>query len=287
MNKQKTNWVSLLGMPNAGKSTLLNALVGQKISIVTPKPQTTRDIIRGIKVIDSTQLIFVDTPGIFEPKNQAGKVMVKLAWQGVAGVNQVFLITDISRYNSDENLSIIKKLSYEDVKVSLIINKIDLVQRQVLLGIIDFMKEVHPFENIFLISALKKNGLNELLDHLVKTSSEEPWPFNEGEVTDAPFKFQVAEIIREKIFMNTHEEIPYKADVEIIDVKEEPKITRISADILVRSDAHKKIMIGKGASLIKAIGTQARKELERSLGKKVFLATNVRVVKAGSSMGYE
>jgi GTP-binding protein Era len=287
MNKQKTNWISLIGIPNVGKSTLLNALVGQKISIVTPKPQTTRNLIRGIRVIDGAQLIFVDTPGIFAPKNQAGKVMVKLAWQGIAGVDQVFFITDVSRYNSDENMPVLKNLNQEKVRASLIINKIDLIKKEDLLGIIDSMKELYPFENIFLVSAMKKNGLKDLLDYLVNTASNEPWPFSEGEITDAPFKFQVSEIIREKIFMNTHEEIPYNVEVEILSVKEEENMIRISADILVRSESHKKIIIGKGASLIKKIGMAARIELEKSLKKKIFLATNVKVTKTPFPIRYE
>lgn len=280
MNKQQTNWISLIGTPNVGKSTLLNALVGQKVSIVTPKAQTTRTLIRGIKIIDSTQLIFTDTPGIFSPKNQAGKNMVKLAWQGIAEANQVMLITDTFQYNSEENLSIINRLKQEHLKVSLIINKIDLIRREALIAVINEMKEIYPFENIFLISALKNNGLKELLQHFVQTATLEPWPFGEEDITDAPFRFQIAETIREKIFLNTHEEIPYNVEVEISSIKEEPKLTRIAAEILVKSEGHKKIIIGKHASLIKRIGTSSRIDLEKSLGKKVFLSTNVKLSKA-------
>lgn len=262
-----------------GKSTLLNALVGQKVSIVTPKPQTTRNLIRGIRILKSTQLIFVDTPGIFAPKNQAGKDMVKLAWQGVAGIGHVFLITDTTQYDSTDNLSLINKLKQEGVKISLIVNKIDLIRRQGLLAIINSMKEIYPFENIFLVSALKQNGLDELLTYLVQTAIPEPWPFGKDEITDAPFKFQVAEIIREKVFINTHEEIPYNVEVEISSIKEEPALTSIFAEILVKSNGHKKILIGKGAGLIKKIGMDSRIELQKTLNKKVFLSTNVRIVK--------
>jgi GTPase len=285
--KQQTNWISLIGVPNVGKSTLLNSLVGQKISIVTPKPQTTRNLIRGIKIINSTQLIFVDTPGIFAPKNQAGKIMVKRAWQGIAGVNQIFLITDISKYNSSGNISIIKKLNQENARASLIINKIDLIKKEELFEIINSMKELYSFENIFLVSALRKKGLKELLAHLVKTSVYEAWPFSKGEITDAPLKFQIAEIIREKIFMSTREEIPYNVDVEIPSIKDDQKLMSIEAEILVRSNSHKKILIGKGASLIKKIGMTSRVELEKTLHKKVFLSTNVKVARPSSSIGHE
>ena len=277
MSKQKTNWVSLIGIPNVGKSTLLNAFIGQKVSIVTRKPQTTRVLIKGIKIIGSTQLVFVDTPGIFIPKSKKDKVMVRFAWQSIADVNQVFLITDISNYNSENNLSIIKKLKLEGIKANLIINKIDLIKKEKLLEIIDFMNERYSFENIFLISALKKNGLDKLKNYLVQTAIEEPWSFAEDEITDAPLKFQVAEIIREKIFIMTHKEIPYNVEVKILSVEQKPKLISILTDILVQNQNHKKILIGKNASLIKKIGMSARIDLERMLDKKVFLSNNVKM----------
>ncbi|NRA73603.1 MAG: GTPase Era [Rickettsiales bacterium] len=277
MNQQKTNWITLMGTPNVGKSTLLNALMGQKISIVTRKPQTTRNVIKGIKIINSTQLIFIDTPGIFAPKNEKGKLMVKLAWQNVVDSNQVFLITDISQYNSNDNLSLIAKLKQENVKASLIINKIDLIKREELLPVISAMKDLYPFENIFLISALKKDGFDKLLEYLIQTAIEEPWPFAEDEITDAPLKFQITEVIREKIFINTHEEIPYNVEVRLFSMKQEQNLISILVDILVKNQNYKKILIGKKASLIKRIGMYARMDLEKMLGKKVFLSTNVKV----------
>lgn len=275
--KQKTNWVALLGAPNVGKSTLLNALVGQKISIVTPKPQTTRTLIRGIKIIDDTQLIFIDSPGIFSPKNELGKEMVKLAWQSVEGVDQICLVIDAAKHSKPESLAIIETLQDKKLKYSLILNKIDLVKKPELLEFITFLSTKGDFENIFLISALKNDGLDKLLKFLKETAIQEPWPFERDQVTDAPLRFMIEEIIREKVFLNTHAEVPYNTHVKVMDLTTEEGILIIHADILVKHQKHKKILIGTKAQMIKKIGTSARHALNDVLNKKCRLYTNIKV----------
>lgn len=273
-----SNWIAVIGAPNVGKSTLVNALVGQKVSIVTPKPQTTRNIIRGIKIVGDAQLIFTDSPGIFAPRNELGKIMVKSAWQCLEGADQVCLVVDATTYSSHENISIIKTLKQKKLQYSLVLNKIDLVKKPDLLTFISFFNEQDSYKNIFLISSLKKDGLDKLFKFFIETAKPSPWPFQRDQITDAPLYFTIAEVIREQIFINTHEEIPYNVQIEIADLKEEQGRTIVHADILVRDMNHKKILVGAKAQMIKKIGTAARQELNKMLNKRFCLLTNVKIL---------
>lgn len=274
----KSNWITFIGVPNSGKSTLLNKLIGTKISIVSPKVQTTRSLLKGIKVIDDTQLVFTDTPGIFQTaKSNLEKHMLNSAWGSLQDANTICLIMDCTKANNEENQSLLKNLQENKVKFSLILNKIDLIQKDMLLPLIAQLSKEYEFENIFIISALKADGLHDLEKHFVKTAIDSPWHYNADDITDAPLRYLVAELIREKIFFNADQELPYNMAVEIDKWEDTGKLAKISATIKVVRQAHKKMIIGSGGLMLKKIGTQARHDIESLLAKKVFLTMFVKV----------
>lgn len=275
---QKANFITFIGAPNVGKSTLLNKLMDQKLSIVTHKAQTTRTSLKGIKVFGDTQLIFIDTPGLFEPHTYSDKIMVDCAWQMISGTDHVCLLVDAKSPLTSFNKDIIAKLQKEKIPIILIINKVDTVEKVTLLDAAKKLNELYNFEHTFMISALKGKGTDDLISHFTSTALPQPWPFSENEITTAPINFMVSEIIREKIFIYTNKEIPYSTNVEVEHWEKKGETEMISILIQVRDKNHKKIILGSRGSLIKKIGTKARSEIEELLEKKVYLRTHIKII---------
>lgn len=284
---QKTKFITFVGAPNVGKSTLLNLLMDQKISIVTPKAQTTRTSLKGIKIFGETQLIFIDTPGLFTPKTYADKAMVDCALQMISGTDEVALLIDAKNPITSANKKIIENIKQENTPAILLINKIDQVKKIELLEVTRKLNELHNFKHTFMISALKKKGIDSLLDHFISSAEAFPWPFPENEITTAPIKFMISEIVREKIFLFTNKEIPYYTYVEVEHWKEQEKTDVIDILIRVRDRNHKKIILGSQGDLIKKIGTKARIEIEELLNKKIFLRTHIKISSIDQIMQYK
>ncbi len=274
---RKTNWIAFIGLPNVGKSTLVNQLVGEKVSIITPKAQTTIQSLRAIKIDGDTQLVFIDTPGIFSAKTPREKQMVKLAWQKLAEADVICIMVDAQKALDESTNLLMQQLKKRSFSYNLIINKIDKIAKPQLLHIAAKLDQLRIFENIFMISALKKDGIDKLNEYFLKTARLSEWFFTEDEITDAPLYFLVSETIREKIFFNTHNELPYNVKIEIVSWKKKKDMTIIHANILVKNESHKKIIIGKSGEILKKIGTQSRKEIERLVGTKIFLETHVKI----------
>ncbi|MEN2994434.1 MAG: GTPase Era [Thermodesulfovibrio sp.] len=274
----KCGYVALIGRPNVGKSTLLNTVIGEKISIVTEKPQTTRNRIIGIKNLPNAQIIFVDTPGIHRPRNKLGEFMVKEAQEAMDMVDLIVLMVEPESPRDDE-LEIIKKLNKLNKPVILVINKIDKVAKQSLLPIIDLYKDIYPFKEIIPISALKNDGVERLVERIVYYLPESSKLYPEDMLTDQAERFMVAEFIREKIMKYTHDEVPYSVAVDVERWEETEKIINIGVNIYVEREGQKIIIIGKKGERLKKIATEARLELERLLGTKIFLQVWVKVRK--------
>jgi GTP-binding protein Era len=280
----KSGFVSIIGRPNAGKSTLLNALVGEKVAIVTHKPQTTRNRILGMVNVKARkghaagQVVLMDTPGVHKPESQLDKRMMQEVHDALEGCDLILLIVDATQKfgTGDEFvLNIVKK---SGGKTMLLLNKIDLLPKDKLLPMIGDYSNLHTFTDIIPISAQKKNGLDTLLDIVVKHLPEGPRYFPADQITDQPERFLVAEMIREKVLMTTGQEVPYATAVVIEKYEESKKLLRISAAIYCEREGQKAILIGKGGSMLKKIGTSARIEIEKRLGTKVFLELFVKVV---------
>ncbi len=270
--------VALIGAPNAGKSTLLNALVGAKVSIVSRKVQTTRSLVRGIALKDQAQVIFVDTPGIFAPKRRLDRAMVTSAWGGASDSDVVALLVDAKRGIDDETAAILEKLA--DVKQTkvLILNKIDTIEAQMLLKLAADINEKVAFTETFMVSALKQHGLDKLLDRLAAMMPPGPWLYPEDQISDAPLRSLAAEITREKIFERLHDELPYQITVETDDWKDQRDgSARVEQTIFVTRDSHKKIVIGEGGQMLKSIGSAARKDIMEAAETKVHLFLFVKV----------
>jgi len=276
----KSGFVGIIGLPNVGKSTLLNQLLGTKVSIVSPKPQTTRFNIRGVLTRDNFQIVFVDTPGIHDAKSLFNQLMVKEALNALQEVDIILWVMDVTHRIPEEEkiLDLIKKANKPAI---LVLNKIDLIKKQELLPIIDYFSKLYDFHAIIPISALKNDGLDRVLDELVKLLPEGPFYYESHQVTDLPLNLLIAEIIREKIFLLTYQEIPYSAAVKVEEIKEEPEknLLYIQATIFIERDSQKGIIIGKGGKMLKKIGTLAREELEFLLGKKIYLDLWVKALK--------
>lgn len=271
--------VALLGAPNAGKSTLLNALIGAKVAIVTHKVQTTRARLRGLLVEDDTQLVFIDTPGIFQPKRTLERAMVKAAWQAVEDADRLCLIYDAERGPPDEGaLAILKGIADAGRKVIVVLNKIDRVQKPRLMPIAEAFGAHPAVERIFMISAEKGDGLADLKSHLLTSAKPGEWLFPEDELTDQPLRLMAAEITREKLFLNLHQELPYSLTVETEDWKDlADGSARIAQIIYVMRDGHRGIVIGQGGRTIKAVRQQAQRDLEAFLERPVHLFLEVKV----------
>ena len=276
--KTRCGFVALVGAPNAGKSTLLNKLVGTKVSIVSPKVQTTRTRVLGICIEDQTQIAFIDTPGIFAPKRRLDRAMVAAAWGGAAEADDVVLLIDASKGITRDAEAIIQRLKETKRKVILALNKVDQVQKPILLDLATKLDAAGVFSDIFMISALKGSGVSDLMTFLTARMPEGPWHYPEDQVSDLPERMLAAEITREKVFLQLKQELPYRITVET-EKWEERKDGSIKIDqlLFVQKDGHKQIVLGKGGQQIKRIGEAARRELEEILDCKVHLFLFIKV----------
>lgn len=264
--------VALVGAPNVGKSTLLNQLVGQKVSIVSPKVQTTRSRILGLTIEGATQLIFVDTPGIFTPKKRLERAMVAAAWAGAEDADLIVLLVDAQRGVDRDTRAILGRLKDAGRRVILALNKIDVAKRAGLLPLTDGLVKEGIFDTVFMISGLSGDGVGDLKAHLAKHAPEGPWLFPEDQLSDMPMRLIAAEVTREQIFLQLHQELPYAAIVETETWEEfRDGSVKIGQAIHVERDSQKAIVLGKGGSQIKQIGAKARAELETMLDRKVHL----------------
>ncbi len=279
-NNTHCGFVALLGAPNAGKSTLMNSLVGSKISIVTHKVQTTRTRFIGIALHKDSQLIFVDTPGIFAPRKRLERAMVSAAWAGASDADVIVLLVDAERRVDENTRRIIDGLKETGQKAILAINKIDAIRRDSLLGLSEELNEIGDFSETLMISALKGDGLEDLMETIVKYLPKGPWLYPEDQMTDITERMLAAEVTREKFFLRLHEELPYAATVETESWQEKKDgSVRIEQVIYVERETQKAIVIGKGGRSLKEIGKMARAELEEMLDRRVHLFIFVKVRK--------
>jgi GTP-binding protein Era len=277
-NNTRCGFVALIGAPNAGKSTLMNALVGVKVTIVSRKVQTTRSLVRGIAIEGDAQIIFVDTPGIFAPKRRLDRAMVTSAWGGAGDADVIALLVDVKKGITDEVQNILKKLALVGQKKVLVLNKIDSIDHPRLLKLAADLNEKVQFTDTFMISALKGHGLQKLRETLAPMMAPGPWLYPEDQVSDAPLRSLAAEITREKLFERLHDELPYESTVETELWKEQPDgSARVEQTIYVTREGHKKIVIGEGGRTIKSIGTAARKDIMEAAETKVHLFLFVKV----------
>jgi len=279
----RCGFVAVIGAPNAGKSTLVNALVGAKVSIVSPRVQTTRSIVRGIAMFGDAQVIFADTPGIFQPKKRLERAMVAAAWAGAADAEVILLVVDSAKAGKHADADADTDRIIEDIKLSkrkaiLALNKVDVADKQKLLDLTARLHATGAFDEIFMISALTGDGLTELRDRLASLMTPGPWLFPEDEVSDMPARLLASEITREKLFLNLRQELPYSCAVETERWEEKPDgSVRIEQVIYVSRETHRPIVLGNGGQRIKSIGASSRNELEDLLGRRVHLFLHVKV----------
>lgn len=279
MGSFRSGYVSLIGRPNVGKSTLLNAILGEKIAIVTPKPQTTRNRITGIKTLPQAQIIFIDTPGIHKPRQILGEKMNRLAYESLEDVDIVLFMVEPEMPGSGD-FFVLERIRQVRKPVFLLINKVDTIRKPYLLPIIEEYNRLFAFREIMPVSALKTYGVDQLIETLEKSLPEGPKLYPDDIVTDQMERFMVSEIIREKIIEMTKEEVPYSTAVEVEEWTErEDGIVFIRANIYIERDGQKGIIIGKQGSRLKSIGTEARHEIESLLGTRVFIELWVKVKK--------
>lgn len=275
---RRCGFIALLGAPNAGKSTLINALVGSKVAIVTPKVQTTRTLLRGIAMEGAAQLVFLDTPGIFAPRRRLDRAMVTAAWSGAHDADIVAVLIDAKSGLNDDAQALLKKLNEVRQPKVLILNKVDLVEKAKLLALAQAANDAAKFEATFMISATKGDGVADVRQWLASHVPQGPWHYPEDEVSDAPVRQLAAEITREKLYLKLHQELPYQSTVETEAWTERKDgSVRIEQTIYVERDSQKKIVLGKGGQSIKAIGEVSRRELAELLEKKVHLFLFVKV----------
>ena len=284
MEEFRSGFLTIIGRPNVGKSTLLNNIIGTKVSIVTPKPQTTRDNVKAIFTADKMQLVFIDTPGLHKGRDLLGKRMSRNVADAIEGVDLALLLVDVSKEMNAQDKFVIKWLTSNvgsenrKVKVFLLLNKIDIVEKSKLLQIIETYKNMFTFDEIIPISALKKENFSLLFDEIYKVLKPGPAYYPPEQTREQDEDFIVSELIREKILLFTHEEVPYSVAVRVEEMTErENDVLYISAAIYVEKDSQKGILIGKKASMLKKIGERARKDIETALSKKVFLDLTVKV----------
>jgi GTP-binding protein Era len=274
----RCGFVALIGAPNVGKSTLVNALVGSKVTIVSRKVQTTRALIRGIVIERNAQIILVDTPGIFAPRRRLDRAMVSTAWSGAHDADLVCVLLDAKAGLDEEANAILAKLESVAHPKILVLNKVDLVQREKLLALAQGANERMRFEHTFMISALSGDGVNDLRQTLAKLVPAGPFLYPEDQMSDAPMRHLAAEITREKIYSHLHQELPYQSTVETDSwTDRKDKSIRIEQTIYVERESQRKIVLGKGGATIKSIGAQARAELAEIMGVPVHLFLFVKV----------
>ena len=275
----RSGFVSLIGRPNVGKSTLLNTLINQKIAITSNKPQTTRNIIQGIYNEEGYQIVFVDTPGIHKPLNKLGKVLNKEAQSLTKDVDVVLFVVDAKDGIGAGDKKIIESLKGTDSPVILVLNKIDKMNEPELIKAINDYKDLYDFAEIVPISALQNNNVYVLLNVIKKYLTDNMRYFDDDMITSSSLSFMVSEFVREKIFRMTEEEIPHSITCITSKYEEKKDIVNITVDIIVDRDSIKKIVIGKQGSLLKAVGTEARKDIQELIGKKVYLELYVKTIK--------
>jgi GTPase len=278
-----SGFVCILGRPNAGKSTLLNALVGEKLAIISPKPQTTRNRIQGIIHVAAAkgriggQVILVDTPGVHKPDSSLGRKMMLEIGEALEGCDLILLLADVTQKSSTGDRFVLEMAKRSKTPIFLLLNKIDRIEKGKLLPIIDEWRKLHDFKEIIPISALKKTGLDMLLERLLRILPEGPRYFPEDQTTDQPARFMAAEIIREQVLLTTKEEVPYSTTVIVEQFEEGERLTRIAAAIYCEREGQKGILVGKRGQMLKKIGTAARLQIEKMTGTRVFLELFVKV----------
>ena len=279
----RAGFVSIVGRPNAGKSTLLNALVGEKIAIVTEKPQTTRMNIQGILNVKAqrgrpaAQIVFIDTPGVHKPDSRLNRKMMQEIHAALESRDLILLLVDVTDKFGPADEQVLELVKRSGGPVFLLLNKVDRLHKEKLLPIIEHYSKLHAFQEVIPISAMKRDGLDALLNKVASALPAAPPYFPEDQLTDQPERFLASEIIREKVLLKTGKEVPYATAVIVERYEELPRLTRISAAIYCERDGQKAILIGKGGEKLKQMGTAARQELERRLEKKVFLELFVKV----------
>ena len=279
IEEKRAGFIAVIGSPNAGKSTLINHFIGQKVTIVTRKVQTTRSVIRGICIHKESQLVFSDTPGIFEPKRRLDRAMVEAAWGSSIDADIILFLYDGQKSGIDnETNKILDELGQSRKKKILVLNKVDLVDNKTLLPLIKNFESICSFDATFIISALTGEGSKEVLSYLAKNLPKGPWLYPEDEITDLPARLLAAEITREQIFMRLHQELPYATTVETEEWTErDDGAIVINQIIYLKKAGHKKIVIGKNGSMIKMLGKAARLEIEQILERSVHLFLFVKV----------
>ena len=283
-----SGFVCILGRPNAGKSTLLNALVGEKLAIISPKPQTTRNRIQGVMNIPkqkgraAAQIVLIDTPGVHKPESSLGRKMMTEVREGLEGCDLLLMIVDVKQRPGVEDKFLLEMVKKAATPAVLLLNKVDLLgkEKDKLLPIIEQYRQLHEFREVIPISARKKDGLDRLLDVVVRMLPQGPRYFPEDQVTDQPTRFMASEIIREQVLLETREEVPHATTVMVERFEEGKKLTRIAAVIYCERAGQKAILLGKGGQMLKKIGTAARLDIEKMTGTKVYLELFVKV-KAG------
>jgi GTPase len=275
---RRCGYAAILGVPNAGKSTLLNRMVGAKVSIVSPKVQTTRTKVLGIQVKDGTQIIYVDTPGIFRPKRRLDRAMVAAAWTGAADADQVVLLVDAVDGFDDGVKAIIAQLKTQKRRALLALNKIDALKRDRLLALAQALDAEGIFDRIFMISALTGDGVEDLESYLIAAMPAGPWLFPEDQLSDMPQRLLAAEVTREQLYLQLHDELPYEATVETESWEEfKDGSAKIQQAIFVQRPTQKAIVLGKGGKRIKSISERARAELESMFERRIHLFLFVKV----------
>ena len=277
-NITRAGFVSLIGAPNAGKSTITNNFAGSKVSIVSPKAQTTRTIVKGIGIYDKTQIIFLDTPGIFKPKRRLDRAMVASAWGGLKDADIVVLVVDAKRGFDDETKAIVEKLNQDKIEAVLVLNKVDLIRKENLLSLSAALNQAGKFKETFMISALTGENIDDFYRYLADNLPESPWYYPEDQMSDMPLKLLAAEVVREKLFLYLRQELPYSLTVEPeLWLRRDDGSVRAEMTIYVERDNQKIIVLGKGGQMIKKIGQAARRELEEMLEDRIHLFLFVKV----------
>ena len=274
----KSGFVSIVGRPNVGKSTLLNAIIGKKIAITSNTAQTTRNMIQGIYHGDDVQIIFVDTPGIHKPHNKLGQVLNKQAYYNLSDVDVILFLVDVTEKLGNGDKFILEKLKENDVPVILVLNKMDKITYLELLPKIEEYKDLYPFQAIIPVSAYKKKNLEDLIETVSQYLRDDVTYYDEDTFTNVSEKFSVAELIREKVLYHTKEEVPHSVTCITEEISEDKSSIRVIASLIVDRENLKKILIGKNGAMIKRIGMEARHDIEKLLEKKVYLDLRVRVV---------
>ena len=277
MGNFKSGFISIVGRPNVGKSTLLNQIIGQKIAIISDKPQTTRNNILGVLTRDDMQIVFVDTPGIHRPFTKLGETMMKSADSAMRDADAVLFLVEPERKPGKTELKILEDLKQTGIPVILVVNKVDKVKKEMLLPVIAAYGELYDFASVYLISAKQNDGVNALLGELSNYLQEGPMYFPEEAVTDQPERQIVAELVREKLLYLLEQEVPHGIAIEVFSMKEKPALVDIEVNIYCEKQSHKGMVIGKKGSVLKEAGTLARADIEEMLGKKVLLKLWVKV----------